>query len=201
MILSHKEWSQHANHVTNLKSHITFCKKKKKRETNRNEWSAFVKFFQILIAVSLAAEALIPHMLCVHTGRNIAWEQRPGVTRSDIGAGKCRPSSEWKMCCLTWAADGHWWIEEDKYTERHRSCGMLAIPHQVGYICCVGKREYIKRQHTNAHTSGRHLSVDSQGKTLKHTHTRIRNVCLNAFNVLLCSLLLNHLTCVVWLHQ
>lgn len=125
VILFHKEWSQHANHVANLKSHILSVKKKKERETNRNERSAFVKFLQRLSAVSLAAEALA-HIwfACAH------WQEY------SLGAeARCHKESEWKMCSLTWAADGHWWIEEDKYTERHRSCGMLAIPHQVYLLC------------------------------------------------------------------
>lgn len=110
-----------------------------KKDTNQSKWSMFVKTRRF----QFGSWSFIPHMPCVHTGRDIAREQRPGVTRSDCfairregrpGAGNCQWSSEWKMCCFTWATDGQWWIEEDEYTERHSSWGMLAITHQVSAV-------------------------------------------------------------------
>lgn len=80
-----------------------------------------------------------------------------GFTKGHLGAGDCLWKSEWNICCFTWATDGQWWIEDDKYTEGHSS-RMLPITHQV-YSVWEWESTLWDNTHTNSHICSPSWSV------------------------------------------
>lgn len=176
---------------------LTKCAQDAKRVTkHRMNEARFSGFSQTLS--HFGSWSFILHMLCLHTGRIIAWEQRSRVRKSDCLAIRRGTYWCWQMFRVKNVLlhlSGGWSLMDRRrqaFRETHRSRGMLVSLHQVELLCW---KEW--QTHTHTHTqratftpylevgvlpsihcdrpvvawSDRHLSLDSRGKTLKHKRT------------------------------